>query len=278
MSKYFPVNEVPTNGEAFCNLAGMTLPWIDYDSEERFRKNGGHPLYGPDSITYTINSHGFRSPELSETADIKVLSIGCSFVFGLGLPREALFHERFCATLRSRTGRTVVNWNLGSSGTGNDYIARMLHLAVPLLRPDIVLINFSQACRMEYITVLGDWIKYGPANDPSWFDRIGREVHTHLNELRSPGQEELRLFLNYRSVAELLKGRLWIHSFLEESALGVLEGHLERFQLAGAFQKLDVARDHAHPGPESHAVVADRYLQVFEANGGFARLSQLFRQ
>ena len=42
--------------------------------------------YSPDLYTYDLNTHGYRSIEFSN--DVEILTVGCSFTFGTGLPFE----------------------------------------------------------------------------------------------------------------------------------------------------------------------------------------------
>ena len=44
-------------------------------------------------IVYKLNSRGYRSPEFDVSADIKVLTMGCSWVIGKGVKQDELFHE-----------------------------------------------------------------------------------------------------------------------------------------------------------------------------------------
>ena len=80
------------------------------------------------------------------------------------------FTKLSCERLREETGKSVVNWNLGSGGASNDFITRLLFLAYPILKPDLVIINFTEPSRREYITNTGECVKYVPGNKIEWFD------------------------------------------------------------------------------------------------------------
>ncbi len=122
---------------------GATLEWLFGDNPEGYRERGGHPVYGERDVLYRFNRLGYRAPEFDAEAEIRVVAIGCSYVLGLGLPEADLFHERFAARLRAELSKSVVVWNLGRAGASNDYIGRLLHLAVPRLDPHVVLIHFT---------------------------------------------------------------------------------------------------------------------------------------
>src|SRR5438128_1390373 len=114
--------------------------WFGQDRLDAYRRNGGHPLYGETSIVYRFNDHGYRSDSFHKTADVRILAIGCSWVLGVGIPEEAIFHQLFANRVAGELGRSVVVWNLGVAGAANDAIVRLLHQAVPELCPDIVLV------------------------------------------------------------------------------------------------------------------------------------------
>src|SRR5207248_8943651 len=77
------------------SLAGQEVNWLFGDSAERYRRGGGHPIYGENDVIYRFNSMGYRCPEFNVHADIRVVAIGCSHVFGIGLPQRTIFHEVF---------------------------------------------------------------------------------------------------------------------------------------------------------------------------------------
>ena len=143
-----PVCVLPKEGlPSYRWLANKELEWLYGDSEVEYRRQGGHPVYGEHDIIYRFNSFGYRCPEFDVEADVRIVAVGCSYVLGLSLPRHVLFHERFADRLRGQGKRSVVVWNLGMAGASNDYICRTLYLAVPLLDPHVVLINFTHAAR-----------------------------------------------------------------------------------------------------------------------------------
>jgi len=170
------------------------LTWLDTDSREEFQKRGGHPLYGEADVSYRFNSYGYRCPEFEPGAEIRMISIGCSNTLGVGLPQQAVFHERFAARLRKEMSTTVVNWNLSMSGASNDYISRTLYLAVPRLDPHIVLVNFTFLPRREYVSVETEIVNYIPKVEPP--NRVVKEIYGHFAALSSPFDDQRNLFQN----------------------------------------------------------------------------------
>jgi hypothetical protein len=225
------------------------LQWL-FAERDQYRNNGGHPLYGETDITYRLNSHGYRCPEFDQNANIRILSIGDSNTFGVGLPQPAVYHERFADSLRQSLSRTVVNWNLGLCGSSNDYISRVLHVAVPLLDPHVVLVKYTYLSRREYVTATGRYCNYTSKFTPS--DPVMKEVFAHFASLSSAHDDELNFYRNYKSVETLLKERVWLFSFCTQAGIEPVLHFTDRSRFAGLFPKVDKARDGGHYGPETH--------------------------
>ena len=133
-------------------------------------------------MSYRFNRLGYRCAEFDDTAEIRLLAIGCSYVLGLGVAQDHLFHERFAARLRADLGRSVVVWNLGVAGASNEYITRLLHLAIPRLDPHLVLINFTHNRRREYVSVQNRYMNFMPTWRP--LDVITQEPYSHSSLTR----------------------------------------------------------------------------------------------
>jgi len=241
--------------------AGQQVEWLFGDNPENYRRRGGHPIYGEKDITYRFNSLGYRCPEFDVEAETRIVAIGCSCVLGEALPQEALFHEIFAERLRAESKRKVVLWNLGKCGASNDYISRLLYLAVPRLDPDIVLINFTGVARREYLSVQDRLISYNPAVEPS--EPVVGEIYRHIAALGSRFDDELNFFRNYKAVEHLLAGRQWLFSHVNPREFAPVTAHLDLSRCAGRLHVVDKARDGGHPGPESHRLLAGQYWARF---------------
>ena len=202
-----------------------------------------------------------------------MISIGCSYVFGVGLPRKALFHELFAERLRSELGTTVVNWNLGVGAATNNYIARLLHIAVPKLKPDLVLIFFTHLARREYVTAHNVYVKYHPRLQTR--DPVLREVSAHLDALSSQYDDQLDFFRDYKSIESLLATRMWLFSVAKPSELSDINPHLDHTRRTPDHTWRDVARDHAHPGPATHESIYRCFWSQFVATDGLNKLREL---
>jgi len=262
--------------------ANARLDWFSTDSRENFERLK-HPIYGDRDIEYAFNSLGYRSARFDRPDGLRILAIGCSYVFGIGLPSAALFQSRVGAWLSSRLSRAVTVWNLGLPGTSNDYVARMLHLAVPVLDPHVVLVNFTHSDRREYVSVQGEIMPYCPGWHPR--DPVGRAIKSGLEALSSACDDEVNLYRNYKSVEALLSTRLWLFSTIAHPLQGAndselqwgcfatLREHVDPLHFAGVLRPVDLARDGSHPGPASHQALAEGCCDRLRAIGGVERLA-----
>lgn len=257
---FIPFGDLPRHP----NRSSCSWKWMGMDTEEAYRKHSGHPVYNADDITYDFNSYGYRCAEFSTDADIRVLSVGCSYVLGLGLPARDIFHERLCRRIAAAGSATICNWNLGVGGASNDLISRLVHLAVPCLAPDLVLVHFTHSSRRDYVTVEGQQLGYIPAAQR--LGMVEKEIHSHFAALTSVYDDAINLYRNYSSLAALLMGTPWLCSFTTVEQTAQLGDHLQKSHLAGILPTLDLARDHIHPGPISHEHLAMAYWEKLTEN------------
>lgn len=228
-------------------------PWMDPDSEANYRYRP-HPEYSAESISYRFNSYGYRCGEFSERREINVVSIGCSYTFGLGLPVHETFPELICGEISKRFDRSVSNWNLGLPGHSNDFISRTLLAALPELRPDFVLIMFTEFSRREYITADERRINVFPHMRGKPATRMDRAVLKYHRKLWTSGQDQENFYKNYQLAALLLDGAGidWMFTMTGLEEVGPMLPLLDRGRFLGcSLEKVDLARDHLHPGRES---------------------------
>jgi hypothetical protein len=253
--------------------AGEVREWWNPDSLENYRIRGGHSIYGEHDVLYRFNSLGYRGSDFSAQADIRIVAVGCSYVFGLGLPQEHLFHERFAEKLRSTVPHSAIVWNLAVAGASNDYISRILYQALPLLDPHIVLVNFTHLRRREYVSVENKVVKYLPSHTPA--DSVQQMICRHFEALSSPFDDYLNHFRNYKAVEHAVANRCWLYSqpeWLPKPA------YLDCEHWAGPLCSVDKARDGDHPGPVSHRVLAALYWDKFVALGGLETITSMIRR
>jgi len=141
-------------------MAGV-FNWMNTDDEESFAKNLlKAPIdwpYRNKTVTYTINTHGYRAPEWDQI-DWKnsIVLFGCSCTYGVGVSDEETIHYH----LEKLTGRPVIN--LGVPGGSNSL---MIQNAVNLLEyfpiPYAVANIWSSTNRFRFFTGQS-YIELGP--------------------------------------------------------------------------------------------------------------------
>ena len=87
--RYIPFGNLPRGPFS----GTQSLQWCATDSLDNFKKRGPLATYSEKDFSYHFNTHGYRAPDFSPCHGLRMLSIGCSNVFGVGLPSEAIFHE-----------------------------------------------------------------------------------------------------------------------------------------------------------------------------------------
>jgi hypothetical protein len=258
--KYIPFGSIPPSIYAGCS----STSWCSTDSKENYLVRNPKSSYSDKDFEYRFNTLGYRCPNfVSYKNDLKILSLGCSNTFGVGIKQEDLFHEIVANDLSNKSNKNVVNWNLSIPGASNDYILRMLLLAYSTLNPDLVLINFTFANRREYFSADGLMHRYTPVSK-ELVEPAFREVHQRLWDLSSDYDDEVVLFRNYSVVKNILKDTPWLCSFCMKDQTDLIKDHIDDRTYVGEMEfwpkVIDLARDGQHVGPKTHKILADKYI------------------
>jgi hypothetical protein len=190
----------------------------------------------------------------------------------------------FARLLGESLGRPAIDWNLGVGGSSADYIARMLVSALPVLRPDVVLMTFPHQARRE---LLGDdgrvhFYNREAAGRKKLAERFLDPERFVLNQasmnLSSEFNDAISQYKNYKVCEALCEQHetMWLFSatcdaFLEPIAHLVDEAHWVRPGIrdlkfnAGDDASLTLARDMLHPGIGPHHEMAQRLLAQLQA-------------
>ena len=283
----------------------MELRWFSNDTEERY-KDKPHPSLAPEDIVYRFNSKGYRCPEFDLAAydgddqighkdsanTLKVVSIGASEVFGVGLPEKFTFPQVFCEMLSRRFGCSTINWNLGISGGSADYISRVLFSVLPVLKPDIVLLVFPPILRREFVNDTDRLFIYTDRIDSYGFGsrllyRFYDPENTRQNSahraLSSDNSDQINFFKNYQLCEALCQKHdvMWLYSPFSELQLQHTKDLInhDHLVLPGLLDLRDeclktsdgiagsLARDLGHPGIKPNQLFAESL---------FARLQALY--
>ncbi len=264
------------------------VKWFMGDSEKKYQRRS-HPVFGPEDIIYRFNSHGYRCPEFEmrhscQEDAVHVISIGCSNTFGFGLPEEKSYPHLFKELLQNDLGRPVINWNLAMSGASADYILRLLTSALPILKPDLVLLTFPPGmARREYISEDGLCFRLSHRKPTFAFhftEPQARVICNANHELLNPYNNLLNLFKNYKACEALFQqfGVMWLFSACDTSIFKGMTNLIDADKLVEpgtvALREkykqdpaIGLARDMGHPGVQPNQDHAEAF---------FARLQQVY--
>lgn len=229
--------------------------WVSSDSEELYQKNWRENKqlltklgYTPDvKIEYRIDGYGFRNHQTRITGSI--LTLGCSFTFGIGLHVEDIWPT----LLGERLQKPV--YNAGLNGTSADNAFRILNELLKEHRPIAVFCMMPSDDRWEFhwddkYTNFGPWGMTGGAEFEADEIRIISELH--MNEERN----QLNQLKNLLGMQKLCDKRNIPFMHLDRHT-----GRVEALEVAGVD---DWARDLGHQGRKWHQIISERMENLFE--------------
>jgi hypothetical protein len=202
--------------------------WSDSDSEENFIKNPKDG-YTKDSIIYRYNSAGYRTNEFN-FIDPAILCLGCSFTEGIGVNVEQAWPDILA---KHFTNYNV--YNLGIEGSSGDSVPRMLAHIQDLFNVQLIFILWPILWRFEIYHE--DRVQSIRHDTPDGFSKL------MLSDSN---------FLNIRQRNKLLVSLLG-----QKYNYKILDYNAEDFPA-----RVDEGRD-AHPGPKSHNIMANMFLNKY---------------
>jgi hypothetical protein len=249
-SDLFTPNEIPKTGHQ-----NKTYHYFSTD----ILKN--HHTEYPHVIEYNFNEYGYRCSNF-ERQEKNVMTLGCSIGFGNGIPSNLRFSSVFCNLI----GNNVGDWNLSWPGVSCDYVARMAVKCIPILKPDILLVNFPNIARREFFDINGDLFSHRP--NRATYSSIESEIHKAFMNLTSQYQDLCNLYMNYMAIKNICKlnGVTLLYSVHEidfKSAINVVPD--QQF-FVPALKKVDFARDGGHPGVNSNKIHGEHFFERLKSN------------
>ena len=133
------------------NPRGQTLSWFSTDNEDQYSNNmmnkKNRQLLQKNNwidaqISYTFNSHGFRSEEFETGID--VLFNGDSNTVGVGLPLDLTWSKIVADHFN------IPHNNLAVSGTDNTFIAQRSVYWLPIIKPKVYVIKATTVQRYNW--------------------------------------------------------------------------------------------------------------------------------
>lgn len=225
-----------------------TYDWFPSDSEESYQRMNQDPRHReyfkqkgwdqPGAITYKFNSHAFRSEEFDPDAN-NLVTLGCSFTMGVGLPVQDVWPSRLGQTLNLRV------CNFGWGGYAADSCFRLADYWIPQLKPRLVVLLNPPRGRMEIVID----------------DRPGRA------DVIMPGTQNdmfLKRWLSVDANARLnnKKNSLAIQAICQQLNIPFLSYEADMW-MSGSREDLEYARDFMHSGPRGHEILTKRIIDDF---------------
>ena len=228
------------------SCAGQTLDWLPTDTKESYERMIQDPAHReyfvkkgweqPGTITYKINSHGFRSEEFDPCAD-NLMALGCSFTMGIGLPYKDLWPTRLAQALNLQA------CNLGWGGASADQCFRLAEYWIPNLKPKLVVLLNPPRGRLEVMV----------------------NATTGMAETIMPMDSHPEAFVKkWLSVDENqrlnnLKNSLAIQAMCNNLGIPFLSYEADVW-MSRSREEAEYARDYLHAGPRGHETFTERIL------------------
>jgi prepilin-type processing-associated H-X9-DG protein len=223
--------------------------WMPTDSHDRWIEHcndvtgrevlGAHGWLPEQEITYSFNSHGFRSPEFNDSPS--VLCLGCSFTMGIGLPLQ----QTWPSILQKIIGKTC--WNLGLGGSSLDtafrfaeyYVKHLNITAVVCLIPEpkrFEVFSNGQPCNMNQ--------NYGSAWTEFYKCWISDDKNAQINQTK-----------NLLAIAKIC------------DTFNITFRYLRADEEMKLSQQRSLARDLSHSGYLEHRACAEKFGNMLFADG-----------
>ena len=130
--------------------------------------------YSPDLYTYDLNTHGYRSIEFS--SDIDILTVGCSFTFGTGLPFEYTWSQQLQKKIPNKKIATLSWPGLGIQ----DLVSLLFKYFKSIGNPKMIICNFPDFFRFEILTKELKLVNYYSNIDQN--NSFSKEEHQNIKE------------------------------------------------------------------------------------------------
>jgi len=253
-----------------------------YESQE-FRYSGVHERersrlaikegktnFKEEDVSYTVNRLGIRTSGVDLVDDyVPLLTIGCSFTFGEGLPYEMTWSYLIAKKLKCSFE------NLGFPGSSISRIARILTTILPIKKPERVIVLLPASSRQELFIKHNKsflTIDYTPGypQDEHLLEEICKDYERSL----SSEIDTVDLYKNLQLIklsAEAAGTKVTISSW-DKSVHDKLYDVFEEYQIAPTFHFLvndkddAKARDGSHPGLNPNKLFAEELEFLFGQN------------
>lgn len=218
------------------HASSTTIKWLGPDSEDAYNRHLSETnsrklleTFGwiDVEITYSFNSHGYRTNEFDNRPSW--MAVGCSFTQGTGVNQD----ERWTDVVADWIGLHC--WNLGVAGSSGDTAYRIVKHYVPLLRPRFLVFLQPRYNRQELVVA------------QQQYPLIINWAYDHKNWDSSYVKQLLLHSENLETAAE--KNREAIRSVCLQHHIPLLVYQPDAYlSLVKDLKNRDLGRDLLHPG------------------------------
>ena len=233
-----------------------------YSLKERINKT--YKTCGSDNTglcTYSYNELGFRGDSIKKEG-FKVMSIGCSNTEGVGVNDTDTWPHQFTNLILNG-----VNMNFGTGGRSNDFIVRCLLTYYDLIKPDLVLIMYTNPQRREIYTKDNGVEPFMPT--ASWgcleMTEEGREIQNNLVALQNDSADFINWYKNHILIKYFLETKKC--NWLWNGQFDIPKDYNEINRFDGDYENhLDKGVDGGHPGPKHNYQYSIRLFEHIKTN------------
>ena len=236
--------------------AGFEIASYKYSLKERinktYTKSGGD---NTGKCRYSYNELGFRGDSITKDG-FKIMSIGCSFTDNETWPAQ------FTSLIPNG-----VNMNFGTSGRSNDFISRCLLTYYNLIKPDLVLIMYTNPQRKEIYTKDNGVEPFMPTSSWGWMELTeeGREMQNNLVLLQNENADFINWYKNHLLIKYFLETKKC--NWLWNGMFGIPKDYNEVNRFDGDYENhLDKGVDGGHPGPKHNYEYSIRLFEHIKTN------------
>jgi hypothetical protein len=207
--------------------------------------------------------------------------VGCSFTMGIGLPYEDVWTSVATRYIEAALGEPVEQHNFGYGAHGNDFFAMVVHQVLPILKPDLLVVLFTDLSRRTLFHHFG----YRTALLANYVPDGAQTFHKAFLELQTDANDFMDFVRQHNFIDAVAKanGTPWVW----QSKNGP-RGWPPSAQIAKYIRidnmidcpfpehgpaateqalKLDFARDGMHPGPLANKVFGSGTAQFILSRG-----------
>ena len=190
------------------------------------------------------------------------MSLGCSNTEGVGVNHNNTWPAQFTQHIPNG-----VNMNFGTGGRSNDFILRCLLTYYDIIKPDLILIMYTEPSRREIYTKDAGIEPFMAANSWGYLEETadGVEIQDSLIRIQNDNEDFVNWYKNHLLIKYFLETKkcnwLWNGFFnipIEYQEFNRFDGDYNHF--------IDNGVDGVHPGPNHNKEYSIRLFNYIQKN------------